>query len=241
MKFYILIALIFARFCCSAQISVGLIAEPIINISQSQNIPQWDSVNSVKKHDLTIGMGIEIKKKWDRYNSISLIPGFYQTNLRLVRKDLQFLDIIHPALPEIRDLTQTASKIANLRYRNQYIGLQVLINRQLQLQKIPQKIKVEAGYGLGVFALAQHSIKIQTEGFAVNNTFMQVINKETGVNPKLYLIQILGDINLLYNLTPKLILSGGIKAALPLNKTNTENFSYSIYTPGFKIGLRKII
>ena len=92
--------------CTLAQSTIGLIIEPSFNIPKFKKSSQSDSIKGISNADLTLSFGLEIKKKLDRYNAISFIPGFLQTNLLTVKENLQFLDLIHPSLPEIKDLTQ---------------------------------------------------------------------------------------------------------------------------------------
>jgi hypothetical protein len=235
MKFiYIFSLLLFSLFTL-AQSTIGVIIEPSFNTPQFKKSSQSDSIKSISNTDLTLSFGLEIKKKLDRYNAISFIPGFLQTNLLTVKENLQFLDLIHPSLPEIKDLTQSANKIARVRYRFQYIGTQILYNRQLKLRKIPPKFNVEIGGGMGLHYLIDHSVKIKTEGFALNNKFVHVLENETGLDPNLI------NVNLLYEVTPKFTLNAGFKTGLPITNTNNESFAFRIYNNGLRMGITKLI
>lgn len=241
MKFIITFSFLFLSIFTNGQTTIGLVIEPTFNIPQFKNSTSSDSIKDIQKPDLTLSFGIAIKKQLDRYNSLSFIPGFHQSNLLIVKENLQFLDIIHPALPEIKDLTQSASKVARVRYRQQYIGSQIFYNRQLQLRKIPPKLKIEIGGGIGLYYLIHHSVKVNTEGFALNNQFVTIINeKNTGIDPNPILIQVLMDANLLYNLTPNYTISGGLKVGLPITNTNSELFTFRMYNTGLRISLSKL-
>ena len=241
MKFIYILSLLLFSLCTLAQSTIGLIIEPSFNIPKFKKSSQSDSIKGISNADLTLSFGLEIKKKLDRYNAISFIPGFLQTNLLTVKENLQFLDIIHPSLPEIKDLTQSANKIARVRYRFQYIGTQILYNRQLQLRKTPPKLKIEIGGGMSLHYLINHSVKIKTEGFALNNKFVHVIDNETGIDPNPILIQTLLNANLLYEVTPNYTLNAGFKIGLPITKTNNESFAFRIYNNGLRIGITKLI
>ena len=241
MKFiYIFSLLLFSLFTL-AQSTIGVIIEPSFNTPQFKKSSQSDSIKSICNTDLTLSFGLEIKKKLDRYNAISFIPGFLQTNLLTIKENLQFLDIIHPSLPEIKDLTQSANKIARVRYRQQYIGTQILYNRHLQLKKIPPRFNVEIGGGMGLYYLIDHSVKIKTEGFALNNKFVHVVENETEMDPNPILIQALLNASLLYEVTPNYTLNVGFKIGLPITKTNNEPFAFRIYNTGLRIGITKLI
>ncbi|MEK9601506.1 MAG: hypothetical protein VW147_06685 [Bacteroidota bacterium] len=241
MKFISALSLVFLSIYSIGQTTVGLVIEPSFNLPQFKKSTQSDSIKKIHKPDLTISFGIDIKKQLDRYNAIRFIPGFHQSNLLTVKENLQFLDIIHPALPEIKDLTQSASKIARVRYRQQYIGSQIIYNRQLQLLKIPPKLNIEIGGGMGLYYLIHHSVKVNTEGFAINNKFVTTINDDTKIDPNSILIQVLLDANVLYNITPNYTISGGLKIGLPITNTNSELFTFRMYNTGLRISLSKLI
>ena len=241
MKFISALSLVFLSIYSIGQTTVGLVIEPSFNLPQFKKSTQSDSIKKINKPDLTISFGIDIKKQLDRYNAIRFIQGFHQSNLLTVKENLQFLDIIHPALPEIKDLTQSASKIARVRYRQQYIGSQIIYNRQLQLRKIPPKLNIEIGGGMGLYYLIHHSVKVNTEGFAINNKFVTTINDDTKIDPNSILIQVLLDANVLYNITPNYTISGGLKIGLPITNTNSELFTFRMYNTGLRISLSKLI
>ena len=241
MKSISALLLIFLSIYSYGQITVGFVIEPSFNLPQFKKSTQSDSIKKINKPDLTLSFGIEIKNQLDRYNAIRFIPGLHQSNLLTVKEDLQFLDIIHPALPEIKDLTQSANKIARVRYRQQYIGSQIIYNRQLHLQKIPPKLNIEIGGGMGLYYLIHHSVKVNTEGFAINNKFVTPIKEDTRIDPNPILIQVLLDANVLYNISPNYIISGGLKIGLPITNTNSELFTFRMYNSGLRISLSKLI
>ena len=241
MKSIYALLLIFLSIYSYGQMTVGFVIEPSFNLPQFKKSTQSDSIKKIHKPDLTLSFGIEIKKQLDRYNAICFIPGFHQSNLLTVKENLQFLDIIHPALPEIKDLTQSATKIARVRYRQQYLGSQIIYNRQLQLRKIPPKLNIEIDGGMGLYYLIHHSVKVNTEGFAINNEFFTTINEDTRIDPNSILIQVLLDANVLYNISPNYTISGGLKIGLPITNTNSELFTFRMYNTGLRIILSKLI
>ena len=236
-----MLPLVFLSIYSIGQTTVGLVIEPSFNLPQFKKSTQSDSIKKIHKPDLTLSFGIDIKKQLDRYNAIRFILGFHQSNLLTVKENLQFLDIIHPALPEIKDLTQSASKIARIRYRQQYIGSQIIYNRQLQLQKIPPKLNLEIGGGMGLYYLIHHSVKVNTEGFAINNKFVTTIKEDTKIDPNSILIQVLLDANVLYSISPNYTISGGLKIGLPITNTNSELFTFRMYNTGLRISLSKLM
>ena len=102
-------------------------------------------------------------------------------------------------------------------------------------------LKIEIGGGIGLYYLIHHSVKVNTEGFALNNQFVTIINeKNTGIDPNPILIQVMMDANLLYNLTPNYTISGGLKVGLPITNTNSELFIFRMYNTGLRISLSKL-
>ncbi len=241
-----IIVICFAFFYASfsiAQVSVGIIAEPTLNLSSIGTLPssQSDSLKSLRSHDYSLGLGIEIRNQIDRYNSITFIPGYTQTNLLLVKEDLQFLDVIHPQLPEVRDFGQTAEKKAYLRYRQKYIGTQILYAKRLQVNTGDAKLTVELGGGLGAYYLLQDDIRVRTEAFAINNDYTQIIRDSTGIEVQPFLFNgiLTGDMN--YKILPDLILIGGFKLTLPVTSTTISEPTIRLYNAGLRLGLRHIL
>lgn len=227
----------------TAQVSVGFLAEPTLNLTSIGDVPSrtGDSLRDLRSHDYTLGFGFEIRNQIDRDNSITFIPGYLQTNMLLVKEDLQFLDIIHPQLPEIRDFGQTAEKKAFLRYRQRYFGAQILYAKRHQLNTRDTRITAELGGGIGVYYLLQDDIKIRTEAFAIGNDYSQIIRDSTGIEVQPFLLHTVfaGDLN--YRLLPDLILVGGFKLSIPLTATTISEPTIRIYNASFRAGIRHIL
>ena len=94
---------------------------------------------------------------------------------------------------------------------------------------------------MGLYYLIDHSVKIKTEGFALNNKFVHVVENETEMDPNPILIQALLNASLLYEVTPNYTLNVGFKIGLPITKTNNEPFAFRIYNTGLRIGITKLI
>lgn len=224
----------------SAQTYIGLVAEPTANFAKIGTEPkhQSDSIQDLKQWDKTLGIGLEIRKQIDRYQAITFIPGYQQYNLLLVKENLQFLDVVHPKLPEIRDLAQAANKIAKIRHRQKYIGSQILYSRELQIRGLADKLNLEIGGGLGVYFLLQSDVKITTEGFAIKSQFNHVFTDSTGIDARPILIQAIAFGDISYNLAPSIDLFGGIKLTAPFTSTTTSLPKITIFSPAARFGLR---
>jgi hypothetical protein len=223
-----------------AQFSLGVMAEPTLNIATVGSQPEAlsDTLKLLKQRDLNISFGIEIKKQIDRYASFSLIPGYYQSNFLVVKENLQFLDVVHPELREIRDFSQASQKNAYLHYRQKYIGLQALYAKRLKLRNLPSKVFVEIGGGLGLHYLWANDVKVRTEGFAIDEKYINIIKQNTGFTPSIIAINAIGFADLSYELTPKTNLVSGFKINIPLSTSANAEPLVRIYTPALRLGIR---
>jgi hypothetical protein len=223
------------------QISIGIVAEPAYNTTVIGATPQAtsDSLTALKRNNFSISFGIEIRKQLDRYQSFSIIPSFYQTNMLLVQEDLQFLDVVHPQLPEIRDLAQAATKNAKVNYRQQYAGAQFVYNKTLQIRKMPNKMAIELNGGIGMYYLVNGDVKVTTEGFAIKNDFTHVIKDSIGIDNRPYHINLSLGSDFTYEVLPKVTLAAGIKIPIPLTSTTTSLPKITIFNPAIRVSLRK--
>ncbi|MFT7230400.1 MAG: hypothetical protein ACI9GO_000868 [Bacteroidia bacterium] len=243
MKKIVLITLCLITIGAQAQLSLGIVAEPAYNVARIGATPQnsSDSLKALKTNAMSLSLGLEIRKQIDRYQSFSVIPTFYQTNMTLVKQNLQFLDVIHPQLPEIRDLSQGSTKVAYLKYRQQYIGAQFLYNKVLQLRKMPNKSAIELNGGLGLYYLVNGDIKVTTEGFAIKNDFTQVIKDSLGIDNRPYHINLSLGSDFTYEVLPKVTLAAGIRIPIPITSTTSSLPKITIYNPAIRVSLRKSI
>jgi hypothetical protein len=226
-----------------SQLSISLLAEPTLNITTLGAEPKAfvDSFNNIKSADYTLAVGFELRKQIDRYQSIAIIPGFYQTNVLTTLRDLQFLDIVHPELPEIRDLAFAASKVAEVRYRQQYIGSQFLYNKKLQIKVLNSKVALEIGGGLGTYFLVNQDAKVTTEGFSIQESSKHIIKEDIGVTSKPFLLQAIAAADVNVEILPLTSIVAGIKLAATFMLTTSSLPSMTIWTPALRFGIRREI
>lgn len=225
------------------QVSLGVIAEPAYNIASIGSTPQnvADSFTSIKQNNFNISIGIEIRKQIDRYQSFSVIPTFYQTSMLHVQKDLQFLDVVHPQLIEIRDFAQAATKNAKINYRQQYAGAQFIYNKALQIRKMPNKMAIELNGGLGMYYLINGDVKVTTEGFAIQDEFIHVISDSIGIENRPYHLNLSLGSDLTYEVSPTVSVAAGIKIPIPLTSATTSLPKVTIFNPALRVSLRKTL
>ena len=240
MKPIFFLLFIFLGLQLSAQTHLGIVIEPTANIARLGMEPkqQSDSIRGLMHIDKTLGFGLEIRKQIDRYQSITFIPSYQQYNLLLVKENLQFLDIVHPNLPEIRDFSQGANKAASIRHRQKYIGTQILYARRLQIRGLNSKLRIDMGAGLGLYYLLQSDVKITTEGFAIKGQFSHIFKDSTGIEARPFLIQAIGYGDISYSISPIIDVFGGVKIALPFTTTTTSLPKITLFTPAARVGLR---
>jgi hypothetical protein len=240
MKPIFFLIFIFLGLQLSAQTYIGIVIEPTANIARLGEEPrqQSDSIRGLMHIDKTLGFGLEIRKQIDRYQAITFIPSYQQSNLLLVKENLQFLDIVHPNLSEIRDLSQGANKVARIRHRQKYIGTQILYARKLQIRGLNSKLRIDMGAGLGLYYLLQSDVKITTEGFAIKGQFSHVFKDSTGIEARPFLIQGIGYGDISYSISPIIDVFGGVKIALPFTSTTTSLPKITLFNPAARVGLR---
>ena len=242
MRILNLIGLVLLASASSAQTSIGIIANPSLNINsiKTSSTINTDSIKSIKKSDYTLSFGLEFRKQIDRYQAFSVIPSYYQSNLLLVQEDLQLFDVIHPTLPEIRDLSQAASKTAYMHHRFKFAGLQLLYSKSYN-SSVNSSISFEFAGGLSYLYLIEQDIKVRTEGFAIQDEFIHVVSDSILFEGRKHnvLINLGSDMN--YTIKPKLLLVSGISFNLPLLGISKNQPKLSIYNAGLKVGLRKLL
>ncbi len=244
MKWSIISLLLLNSLLSAGQNSIGLIAEPTLNITNIDTEPKAiaDSLKSLKTHDYTLSIGIELRKNIDRYQSISIIPGYHQTNIITEFKNLQFLDVIHPQLPEIRDLAFAANKQAKVRYRHQYLGAQFLYNRMIKTSRLPPKMSFNIGGGFGIFLLFSQDVKVTTEGFSVQGKYKHIIKNDIGIASKKLLLQALITADYTYEILPNIEVLAGLKVMLPFTSTtSTYRPTMTVWSPALRLGVRRIL
>lgn len=225
------------------QVSIGLIAEPALNITRIGSEPKTlaDSFENIKSYDYTVSFGIEIKKNIDRYQSFSIVPGFHQTNFLTQLEGLQFLDVVHPQLPVIRDLAFAANKRAEIRYRQMYIGSQFLYSRKLQVRGLSSKMGIYLGGGLGAYALISQDAKVSTEGFAIEGKYTHILKNDISIESKSFLLQALVNADYTYEVLPKTDVLAGVKIVLPMTATTSSQPKMTIWAPALRFGIRRAL
>lgn len=243
MRFGLLVGLISCFTMGYAQWAIGVLAEPSLNIASVRSSEQYntDSVINLKRPDYTVSLGIEIRKQLDRYNAIFFSPSFMQANMLLVKENMQFLDIVHPQLPEIRDFGQTAEKKAFIRHRQFYAGLQIGYAKRLQVKLPDSKFFIETGGGLAGCFLVRDDVKVRTEAFALGNEYVHIIQDSTGTEVRPFQVNIFGFMDVNYTVKPDFMVIGGARLGIPLASTTTSDPIVSIFRLGMRVGFRYVL
>lgn len=241
MKAITILLLSLFALAAQGQIAIGIHADPSINFSQMK--PglgnEADSMKELYTPDKVVSLGLEIRKVIDRYQSVSFEPGYHQVNMLNSQYDLKFLDVIHPQLPAIMDLTYAATKNAYLHYRFQYASFGITYNNKLKAFYQNTGFNMEFRTGLHYLYLANHDVKVKTEGFAINGSFVQFVEDTTGIIPNKHLANLSLNYNVNYQLIPSVELSAGLQTRIPLIANADDPFKLTIYNIGLHLGIRK--
>lgn len=243
MRLFVVSAFLLVALCSFGQISLGVIAEPTLNLTRVGAEPKTlsDSFKNMKSYDYTVGLGIEIRKNIDRYQSFSIIPGFHQTNILTRLEDLQLLDVVHPQLPEIRDLSFAATRNAEIRYRQMYLGSQFLYHRQLQIRGLTSKMSIQLGGGISTYFMFSQDAKVTTEAFAIQGQYTHVIKDSIGIESRPILLETLLTTDCTYQILPNTDVVAGVKIALPMTPTTSSQPKMTVWAPALRLGIRKKI
>ncbi len=241
MKIYYTLFLLFVVNLSFGQTSIGILAEPQFQITQisDDNSSAFDSLQSMKEIDRVLGLQLEFRNQIDRYQAISFIPGFQQANYHHVIDDIQFLDIIHDQMPEIRDLSQASTKTAYMHYRFKYISARVMYYNKLKGMYINNGFNFELGAGLSYAYLFDHDLKIRTEGFAIKDQFVHYITDSTGFEGRTHQANLVFNFNMNYEFVPTAYLVAGVMLNVPVLTTTTNDPRLKIYGSGLQFGIRK--
>ena len=241
MRLLKLTLLAFVSFAASAQISLGIHAEPSANLSLIEDIPDQldDSLRNLTQADGEVNFHIELRKAFDRFHSLSIEPGFFQVKTKHTQEDLQFLDVIHPQLPVISDLTYAAQRNAYLHYRYQYFRLGVRYNYRPKKLYKNNGIRAELGAGLSYLYLLNHDVKVRTEGFSVDNSSFQYVKDSTGHDARAHQINFTANFDINYEIAPTYDFVAGIQVQLPMTSAASSRPNVTILSGGLHVGLRK--
>lgn len=226
-----------------AQNSIGILAEPSYQLTKIKGTPikTLDSLQNIKHNDKVLNISLEFRKQIDRFQAVSFSPLYYQSNFLVILEDLHFLDVIHPGLPEIRDLSQAATKNANLHYRFKYFGTRFLYHRKLKSLYNNNGVNFDFSIGLTYLYMLGQDVKIRTEGFAIKDKFTHIIKDSIAFTGRNHNVNINFGADANYNISPNVELVAGILINLPLLSTSNNEISLSVYAPSLKVGLRKIL
>ena len=241
MKIYSILLLFVSQFALAQSFSIGPVAElsfqfPVI---LSSDAPETDSLESMIGRDLGVLAGIEFGIQLDRVNSIHIKPVFYKSGFLLERYDLQLFDPIHPALGEVRDQSQAASKNVFYHHRFMYAGLELEYARQLGSEATNRPLKFGAFGGLGIHYLFRQDLMIITEGFAVDNSFKHRLEDSLFFEGSPLMLTAFGGGEVSYDAQAELQVYGRLKARTSLLPSTSNEPRIFLWSVGIEAGFRK--
>lgn len=227
----------------AAQNAIGIYGEPSLQFSGINKLPrvQSDSLSQINSVAKNSGIGLEFRVSIDRFQSLTFAPTFHQFASHYTLNDLQFLDVVHPALPEIRDLSQAAPKTAFLDYRFKYVGLNIGFNRSLSPKSKSTGILVELNTGLNLHALLSSDVKIRTEGFALKGQYIHTITEDLFYTARTFNASLTAGGSIKYNITPTYQVFTEVFGRVPVFAYNTNEPKLRINSLGAKLGIRMFL
>ena len=245
MKNRLLISLSFILFSLFtfSQNYIGIYGEPSFQFTRLTGKPDYevDSLNSIKEINKNIGFGIEFTHFTDRFNSISGVVTYNQFSTQFVKRNMQFLDVIHPGLPEIRDLSQASEKIAYIQDRFQFIGLQFMYKRSVSSRLKSAGVLFDMHAGLNYHYLLGQDVKVTTEGFAIDEKFVHIINSDFYFDASKHNISLSAGASAMYNITPSWqVYAQGILRSPILNMAQGES-KLIINSTALRLGIRRLL
>ncbi len=223
-----------------AQSGIAVIVEPSYNFvfigETTDNVS--DSIFNLKVNDRVLSFGLEYRYQIDRDQAITFKPSYNQTNLLLVQSGLQLFDVIHPSLPELKDLTQAATKTAYLHHRFKYIGLQVMYSGRVKTNYKSTGPRFDYNVGLTYNHLINQDIKLRTEGFALQGEFKHIIKDTILFNAKNSNVTLNVGADVSYPLNSSFGLIGGVILNLPVITTTSNDPLLRIFNPAARLGIR---
>jgi len=243
MKIITLILFLIISSISFGQNYIGVFIEPALQLTVIDDRPEAisDSLNKINRPDMNLGFGIEYKWHIDRFNAISFSPNYQQFSSLFVLEDLQFLDIVHASLPEIRDLSQGAQKNAFVHNRFKHAGIHIQYSRSISDKFKSIGVLFEANGGLAYHFLVAQDAKITTEAFAINEAFTHVSKDNLFFEARKHNVSATLGATSIYNFAPDWQVFGNAMARIPVLSMTTNDPKVSIYNLTFRTGIRVAI
>lgn len=219
-----------------AQTSISVDAGPNVVISQYTNVSSHISVDSLKsatqiKWSPQFQIGIQTKINKDLWFQVAL--GYSDLGMVQVNEDIQLLEVIHPKLGKLTELSGTNKKsIANyhLRQLEIPIGLILDISKRTTYNKWRNYIHL----GISPSILFQNQLKIKLEGFSKNGETVHVYDDDLGLEVQKFNVAAWLGYEFLYNIQPGLY--AGIKPIIHLPfLTVAKHQNYDIRNYSFRV------
>lgn len=227
----------------SAQWAVGLFAEPSYQISTLQEFdsPDYDSMDAIWQNNPGLGLGISLKYNFDRVSSIHISPGFYQFGFTLLRDELEFLDVVHSTLDTLFDASQAATKKAYMQHQFRYAGAQVEYHRNITPALSKLAVEFHIGGGIGYYYAIDHRLRVQTEGFAIDEKFVHIIEEDLYFDQQEHLFTASLFLETIYRPTPNWEVFGQLAFRSGLNTLTSGDAQAFNLSPNLRAGFRRLL
>lgn len=159
-----------------------LAVSPGISFSQTSSASAGISLDSVKAMN-TARPQASYHLLWNAFikRDLSVQFGLSLQNriARRFREDLQFLDVIHPQVGQIFELSQAATKNVRYDYRYRYLSFPVNVMYNMTPTKLRNRFEHFAYLGLQPEFLMGHDLLVDLEGFSMRGQGRFVVNDTT--------------------------------------------------------------
>ena len=146
--------------------------------------------------------------------------------------------MVHSSFGPILDQSQAANKIAYMNHRFKYLGFHFEYHRDISPKIENNGIKFHVGGGLSYHYLINHDIRLRTEGFAIDGSFVHIIKEDLFFEGNKHLIGIHGLFEVIYppSTSSEVFAQALVKA--PISALTDQPYRVYSLMPALNVGFR---
>lgn len=176
--------------------------------------------NAYIKRDLTLQFGISLENKI----------------VRRFREDLQFLDIIHPEIGQIFEISHAATKNVRYDYRYRYISVPVMAMYNLTPTKLRNRFEHFAYVGVRAEYLVGSDLLVDLEGFSMRGEGRFVVS-DSGLTTQEFNMAIETGYRFVLPIDKSLNISIQPRLSVPLMPSSSAPVRDRIYLLAVNLGI----
>jgi hypothetical protein len=232
-----------ASLMSEAQEFIEVLASPNFSyrILSSDDSHLKDSLDGADQMRKSVGFGIGASFNLNK--SITLNTGFRYNDYGFTRiwEDLQFLDLVHPEIGRIEDLSQAAQKDAYFFHKFRYLEIPVRFNFQVSKKRKQQNFRIYLHAGLVNQIFLEENLKVFFKGFSVGGerTYKRI---STGYNMKSFNVSAVAGGRFILRISPDYWLTAQPEINIPFSNHNTGDASaFRLVQLSGNFGIAKIL